>query len=94
MKSTWLIPLGFISLVAIAPYFQHNNGERVSPMKKVKVRRAPYYQSLVKLAGFKCDTVEGYVESAWNGEVSIYCNKYYYSYTIKDVGGEILVKAD
>jgi len=49
-------------------------------------------QGLVKLYGYKCDSVNFALRSNWDGSFSVSCNNNRYSYKIKDVGGRWTVK--
>lgn len=57
----------------------------------VSAESARAVQKVIRLYGFKCDSVDSVIESSWDGSFSVSCNNYYYRYSIDDVGGNWVV---
>ena len=51
-------------------------------------------QDMIQNAGYKCDTIDSMRVSQWDGDITVVCNNYRYSYEIKDVGGNYVVTVD
>lgn len=47
---------------------------------------------LVKMYGYRCDSIDFFMRSDWDGAFHITCNNNRYSYVIKDVGGNYVVE--
>jgi hypothetical protein len=50
-------------------------------------------QSVIRQAGYKCDTVNGVYPAAFGGSVKVFCDDLY-TYIIKDHGGRYRVEVD
>lgn len=57
----------------------------------VSAESARAVQKVIRLYGFRCDSVDSVIESSWDGSYSVYCNDYHYRYSIDDVGGNWVV---
>lgn len=42
---------------------------------------------LVKVLGYRCDTVDNARRSVYDGSITVYCNGFSYSYELKNRGG-------
>ena len=51
-------------------------------------------QSVIQLARYRCDNVSHIRKLMIGSGYSVNCNNYAYTYTIKDVGGRLLVQVD
>lgn len=47
---------------------------------------------LVKLYGYRCDSVDFFMRSDWDGNYHLTCNNNRYSYVLKDVGGRVVIE--
>lgn len=47
---------------------------------------------LVKMYGYRCDSIDFFMRSDWDNAFHITCNNNRYSYVIKDVGGNYVVE--
>jgi hypothetical protein len=57
-------------------------------------RQATILANVVKQHGYRCDSVSAAMESPWSGDYMLMCNNYQYDYTIKDVGGRVVVEVN
>lgn len=65
-----------------------------TPITKVLTESNKQAVRLIRLRGFKCDSVSGTSVSAFSGEYSVWCNDYRYHYTISDQGGRFIVEVN
>ncbi len=82
MKKIFFTTIAFLSLVTTLNATDGNlTNSQVDAVKK-----------LVKLYGYRCDSVNFAMRSSWDGSIRFVCNNNRYVYEVKDVGGNWTVK--
>ena len=54
-------------------------------------KRAQAAATLVKLAGYRCDSVDAFTPFIMSAGFNLYCNNYRYSYELADKGGKWVI---
>lgn len=60
----------------------------------VNKEQAKVLAQVVRAYGYACSSISAANKSPFSGNFSIVCNNFNYSYTLKDVGGRIVVEVD
>lgn len=48
--------------------------------------------ALVRSVGYRCDSIDFFMRSSWDGDFHLTCNGNRYSYVLKDVGGRLQIE--
>lgn len=85
--------LAAVLLMAAMPVFA-TTVESGFKSNTVNAKQALVLAQVVKAYGYACASVSAANKSQFSGNFSLMCNNFNYSYTIKDVGGRIVVEVD
>lgn len=85
--------LALVLLMAAMPVLA-TTIERGFKPNTVNAKQALVLAQVVKAYGYACASVSAANKSPFSGNFSLICNNFNYSYTIKDVGGRIVVEVD
>ena len=85
--------LALVLLVVAMPVLA-TTVERGFKSSTVNAKQALVLAQVVKAYGYACASVSAANKSPFSGNFSLMCNNFNYSYTIKDVGGRIVVEVD
>lgn len=81
--------LATLLLAAPAMATQLESGSKVKNVAGAKAAA-----KLVKIYGYRCDSISSFMQSPWSGDFTLRCNNYRYKYIIKDKGGRYVVTVD
>ena len=81
-----------IVVAAIGSFFtSENKNTKRDKQPTISTEQKNISKKLIVAFGYKCDKIDSIIRSEWDGDYSITCNDYRYSYEIEDKGGNWVV---